>query len=124
MNTGLPRSDLVVIAVAALGIGALYAQYWQAPQPAEHVLVRAGSAEAARYPLNVARTLEIHGARGISILRVEDGRVRFLDGPCRNRVCVHSGWLAHRGDAAACLPNRVSISLGGAGAPELDAVSF
>ena len=54
---------------------------------------------------------------------VEPGRLRFVESPCRNRVCIHRGWLNTAGDSSACLPNRVSVSLRGTGAGAVDAVN-
>jgi hypothetical protein len=50
-------------------------------------------------------------------------RVRFLASPCRGKQCIRSGWLAHEGDFAACLPNGVAVEVLG---PErgLDAINY
>jgi hypothetical protein len=60
---------------------------------------------------------------GPSRLLVQDGRVRFTASPCRGKQCIHSGWLAHEGDFAACLPNGVAVEVLG---PErgLDAINY
>lgn len=114
-------ADLVLIALAAAGIALLFAQQWRPPVAAASVEVRAEGRLVGRYPLAQDRALEVLGARGLSRIEVAGGRARFRDGPCRNRVCVRRGWLAHQGEAAACLPNRVSLTLAGDGA--VDAVS-
>ncbi len=121
----MTRGDLLVLVLAAALIGALYARYWQAPRAATAIELRRGHESPQRYALSPNRTLRVQGALGESVLELRDGRVRFRSGPCRNQVCVHSGWLAHSGDAAACLPNRVSIRLLG-GSPEqaVDGVSY
>ena len=76
------------------------------------------------HALDIDRELTVDGRLGLSRLKVENGQVRFATSPCRNQVCVHSGWLSHSGDAAACLPNRVSIVLSGDGSAGVDAMSF
>lgn len=120
----ISRGDAVIIVLALLLVGALYARYWQAPTAAATVEVRSGDTVVGRYPLNIDRQLRVEGRAGISVLDIRNGRARFLSGPCRNKICVHGGWLSHSGDAAACLPNRVSIHLSGNSGPELDGVSF
>ena len=119
----MSRADIVVVALAAALVGALFAAYWQPPQPAAQVEVRSGRDIIGHYSLSENRVLHVAGTLGESVLKIEDGRVRFIASPCRNRVCIHSGWHAHRGDAAACLPNRVSLSLRGGGKGRYDAVS-
>jgi hypothetical protein len=116
------RSDLLLVVLLAAGIGALAAQLWVARSAASHVEIRVGGQVWGRHPLHTPQRLEVPGARGISVLEIQAGRVRFVDSPCRNRVCVHSGWLAYGGGAAACLPNRVSLTLSG-GDAEVDGVS-
>lgn len=113
-----------MIALVCALLGGLYARFWTAPQTAAAFEVRYGTGVVGRYALNENRHLRIKGQQGISELEVKDGRVRFVQSPCRNKICVHSGWLAHAGDATACLPNRVSITLLGEYGPEFDAVSF
>ena len=120
----MTRGDVLAICVAAAAVGAAYARYWQPPVAATHFAVRVAGERSGRYALDSNRELRIEGRIGTSVLRVDNGRVRFVSSPCRNKVCVHSGWLSHGGDAAACLPNRISISLSGTGGEDLDAVSF
>jgi len=112
------------VILAAGCIGTLYARFWQPAVAADTVEVRVAGERVGRYPLQVDRAVTVEGRRGPVLLTIQSGRVRFSRSPCRNQICVHSGWLSHSGDAAACLPSRVSISLTGHGAETLDAVSF
>jgi hypothetical protein len=118
------RGDLLAIGIAALFIGALFAHLWQPPAPASAFELRVGGRLVARHALSPDRDIGVTGRIGAVTLRVADGRVRFLRSGCRNQVCVHSGWLAHRGDSAACLPNRISLTLVGSGADGVDAIGF
>lgn len=120
----MTRGDLLAIAAAAVFVGALFARYWQPPVAATQFEVRVAGETQARYGLDVDREIRIDGRVGTSLLKVQHGRVRFVASPCRNKVCVHGGWLSHSGDAAACLPNRVSIALSGNAGEGLDALSF
>ncbi len=120
----MTRGDVLAIAVAAAFVGALYAHSWQPRIFASHFDLRIEGAEAVRHPLTPDREIRVEGRQGPITLKVEQGRVRFLASSCRNQVCVHSGWLSHAGDSAACLPNRISMTLGGEVADRLDAVSF
>ncbi len=120
----MTRGDLLAITCSAAIVGVLFARYWQAPVAATQFEVRVGGETLGRYALDADRGIRVDGRAGPSILKVENGRVRFISSPCRNQVCVHGGWLSHSGEAAACLPNRVSISLSGNAGEGLDAVSF
>ena len=119
----MTRADVVVITLAGALVAGLYVHFWQPSMPATSVEVRSGSSLVGRYTLNENRSLNVQGRAGISHLDIFDGRVRFTDSPCRNKVCVNSGWLSHAGDTTACVPNGVSISLLGNG-EAYDAISF
>ena len=44
-------------------------------------------------------------------IRVEKGAIGFTHAACPDRLCVKTGMLRHAGSAAACVPNRVVVSL-------------
>lgn len=121
---GVTWGDMLTIALAAALVGALYAHYWQPPVAATRFDVRVAGQVVGQYPLDIDRKLIINGKLGPSTLEVESGRVRFAASPCRNKICVHGGWLSDAGDAVACLPNRVSVVLAGDGDGGVDALSF
>lgn len=112
---------MLLVLLCAL-LGAVYAALWQPPRAAQLAEIRVSGRPVQTLDLQQPQVVEVLGATGASRLKVSDGRIRFIDGPCRNRICIHSGWLAHTGDGAACVPNRVSVTLqGGDG---VDSVSF
>ncbi|MBI2382646.1 MAG: NusG domain II-containing protein [Gammaproteobacteria bacterium] len=117
-------ADRIVVVAASLLVGILFARYWGPAVPAAAVELRSGREVVARYPLDRDRRVDVQGRLGVSVLDIRDGRVRFIASPCRNKVCIHAGWLRHSGEAAACLPNRVSVSLIGGVEAEFDAVAF
>ncbi len=44
-------------------------------------------------------------------ISVEKGAIGFTHAACPDRLCVKTGMLRHAGSAAACVPNRVVVSL-------------
>ncbi len=46
-------------------------------------------------------------------IEVKDGAIAFTESDCPGKECVRSGWLKVPGASAACLPNRVSITVEG-----------
>ncbi len=120
----MTRGDLLAVAVAGALVGTLYARYWQPSIAADSFEVRSGGERLGRYSLTSNQLLTVNGRIGEAVLEVKDGRVRFRSAPCRNQVCVHSGWLAHSGDVAACLPSRISIRLLGDSRNALDGLSY
>lgn len=116
-------ADLVVIAAAALLVGASWATLWHGGGPAEYLQVSIPGAPPEQHVLAKDAVLEVGGRLGTSRLEIRDGRARFVDSPCANRLCVHAGWLSRSGQVAACLPNAVVIEIGGSDR-EFDAISY
>lgn len=40
-----------------------------------------------------------------------DGRIRFVDVGCPDKLCEGFGWLDSAGESAVCMPNRVSVTV-------------
>ena len=55
-------------------------------------------------------------------IEIDGGRARVADSPCRDKLCVHAGWLERPGDIAVCLPQRVIVEI--RGAKEVDGVAY
>lgn len=70
------------------------------------------------------REWTIKGEDGeFNTIRVEKGRIRFIDANCPDLVCVNTGWLSQPGDIAVCVPYRVSIRIEGK-EDEIDQISY
>ena len=80
-------------------------------EDAGRLVIRQDGKIFASYTLNQDRTLNIHGPMGDSIVQIAHGKARFSRSPCTNQYCVHQGWLNKVGEAAICLPNRISLEL-------------
>lgn len=44
---------------------------------------------------------------------VKKGAIRFTSSPCKDKLCVNCGWLGSKGQTAACLPQRVVVTIKG-----------
>lgn len=116
-------ADHIVIAVAVVLVLSLYAVYWQPPE-AGTVIEYQTPGNSGTLRLNQDGEFNLNGSNGISHIRIHDGAVRFIDSPCRNKHCIHSGWLHANGDFAACLPNRVTLLVRSDHEPEFDAINY
>lgn len=53
-------------------------------------------------------------------ITVENGKIRFSSAVCKDKICVNCGWLDANGQTAACLPQKIVISIRGSGsAPDM-----
>jgi hypothetical protein len=67
--------------------------------------------------------IALPGYPGI-MFAVRDGAIAFRRSNCSDKSCVNSGFLSRPGQAAACLPNRVSLVIAGQGGHgDIDAVA-
>jgi hypothetical protein len=105
--------DAVVFAVAALTVVICAARVYGGTG---RKLLCTFSAEGTWvYPLEQTARLELDGPLGTSVIELSDGAARFLFSPCAGQTCVLSGPIRERGRWIACLPNRISLVIEGAG---------
>lgn len=57
-----------------------------------------------RYTVTAADDIEI---------TVDKNKICFSYAECKDKLCVKSGWLSKKGHTAACLPERVVITIKG-----------
>lgn len=66
-------------------------------------------------------TFLVSGRLGPATVAVEGRRIRVLDAPCPERICVKQGWIENPGESIVCIPGETVIHIEGA-AP-VDAVT-
>lgn len=106
--------DWLVIAAAILAIAQLADRYWRGG-PAAKAQIRANGELVVEIDLAARKELRIPGPLGDTVIEVDQGRARVKSDPGPRQYCVQQGWLTRAGDIAICAPNRVSLSVGGAG---------
>jgi hypothetical protein len=120
-----PLDFFVIAAASALTAFSAFAAYAR-PQARAQAVIRSsgrtsaggaslavGSGQTWVYPLDAAETLSIPGPLGDTVVEIREGRVRFVSSPCLNQTCVASGHISAQGQWAACLPNKVFVSIEG-----------
>jgi len=117
------RGDAVVMTVALVLLATLYGLFWQSDGHGAEAVVLVEGKRWARLNLFQDQELRVPGPRGESVIRVQDGQVRFVASPCPTQQCVHQGWLSQGGEVAVCLPNRVSVQIL-ASDPRFDTINF
>ncbi|OQW94151.1 MAG: hypothetical protein BWK79_07400 [Beggiatoa sp. IS2] len=116
-------ADRVIFLAAITLVVWLYTHYWtSSTSPADYALIRVAQQPPQRVNLQGHQYLHIQGHLGESTLEIDNGRIRFLNSPCQNKLCIHSGWLQKAGDFSVCLPNQVSIQLQGTETSRFDAI--
>jgi len=75
------------------------------------VLIDADGKPAYVLPLNEDKTVSVEGSEGKTIVEIRGKRVRIMDSPCRNKLCIRQGWVETGG--VVCLPNKVVVTIRG-----------
>ncbi len=119
----MTRADALVLVLAVVLLGGLYARFWSPGPPAQVAEIRRGGELVRRISLDHEARIQVAGPRGTSVLETRPGAIRFLSSPCPQQFCVHSGWLHRSGEATACLPNHLSVEVLG-GRQAFDAMVF
>ncbi len=103
-------ADKILFIFSFVAIISSYSYFWQST-PANYAIVKSSQQDPLLINLDEAKVHQIKGSLGISTLEVKDGKIRFTTSPCRNKICIQSGWHNHGGDVTACLPNLISVQL-------------
>lgn len=111
----MKRRDLMIIALALLAAGALYAvSQLSLGAAASTVVVTVDGQEVLRRPLAVEDRYEIAQEDGkLNVLRVEDGAVWMEEANCRDGLCIRQGKMCNGAKTIVCLPNKVVVQLTG-----------
>ena len=96
--------DFVIIFIV-LGIG-IFMSVRQASLTVAKVRVRTEDSEY-EYSAKIDGIHEIKGSLGTTTFEIRGGKIRIIDSPCPNKICVHQGWDS----PLVCLPNNVIIML-------------
>jgi hypothetical protein len=103
----LKPADVTIIVASALAFILSALAIYGGPAPAS-LVVSSGNDEWI-YPLSEARTIEVKGPIGITMVQIKDGKASIISSPCNNQLCVASHPIARTGDWSACLPNGIFI---------------
>lgn len=112
---------LVVIAVALL-LGPA-ARFAAGMGSSASVVTISGPAGITTLSLREDREVTVAGSAGQVVVVVRDGAVRVAESTCPDHVCMRSGAISMPGEALVCVPNGVSVRIGGERGDGLDAVA-
>ena len=86
------------------------------------VVIEVNQNEAARLALTTDQKKEVKGPLGITEVAIKKGQVRIVKSPCKNKVCIKSGYIRYADRLVACIPNRVVVRIVGSMHRGVDAV--
>ena len=106
------RADILLVFACLLLAAVFFLQSFLSPSDGMAVIEQNGI-EVGRYALSQIQKeeiLQLPGEIDVQIL-LEPGAASFLSSDCPDQICVRTGKLTKTGEAAVCLPARVSLRI-------------
>ena len=106
------RADILLVFACLLLAAVFFLQSFLSPSDGMAVIEQNGI-EVGRYALSQIQKeeiLQLPGKIDVQIL-LEPGAASFLSSDCPDQICVRTGKLTKPGEAAVCLPARVSLRI-------------
>ena len=118
----ITTADKILIAALLILNGRLFANWGTGFSKGDWVVVTVNQKETIRLPLNQDQITHVKGPLGLTEIEVKKGRARIARSPCKNKVCIKSGYIRYADRLAACIPNRVVVRIVGKSHRGVDAV--
>ena len=118
----ITTADKILISALLILNGWLFANWGTGFSQGDWVVVTVNQKETIRLSLNQDQTTQVKGPLGLTEIEVKKGRARIIRSPCKNKVCIKSGYIRYADRLAACIPNRVVVRIVGKSHRGVDAV--
>ena len=104
--------DWLILLLSTLFTVFLAVTLWQGGA-ADKAIIRSGGKIFREVPLSRDQLIAVPGPLGTSRVSIHNRQARIAADPSPRQYCVRQGWLKQAGEIAICLPNKVSVELGG-----------
>ncbi len=104
--------DWLTLVIGSVCVILLAMKLWSGDL-ADKAVIRSGGKVFREVTLSKDQKIEVLGPLGISVIAIQNRRVRIASDPSPRQYCVRQGWLQQAGEIALCLPNQVSVELTG-----------
>ena len=118
----ITTADKILVAALLILNGWLFANWGTGFSKGDWVVVTVNQKVTNRLPLDQDQTTYVKGPLGLTEIEVKNGRSRIVRSPCKNKVCIKSGYIRYADRLAACIPNRVVVRIVGKNHRGVDAV--
>lgn len=109
----MKKRDFILIGVILLVAAILFLSFWFTRKDGAYVTVRVDGEVVARYGLDEDGEYALGG--GTNVLKIEDGKAFMIYADCPDHVCISRGQISKSGETITCLPNKLTVTVGGDG---------
>ena len=96
----------IIIFIFIIAFSFFYAKKLMENNKASKIIIES-SEKSLRFDLNNEREIIIEGLLGESKILIKDNEIKFLESPCRDKLCVKAGILKNA--PLICMPNGIII---------------
>ncbi len=118
----ITTADKILVAALLILNGWLFANWGTGFSKGDWVVVTVNEKETIRLSLNADQTTHVKGPLGLTEVEIKKGQARIVRSPCKNKVCIKSGYIRYADRLTACIPNRVVVRIVGKNHRGVDAV--
>ena len=118
----ITTADKILIAALLILNGWFFANWGTGFSKGDWVVVTVNEKETIRLSLNADQTTHVKGPLGLTEVEIKKGQARIVRSPCKNKVCIKSGYIRYADRLTACIPNRVVVRIVGKNHRGVDAV--
>ena len=112
-NTIILVSAVVVVALAVVVFQMIFLK-----KEGTYALVQVQQEQRYRLDLQKETELVVEDETGFNKIKVKDGAIAVTEADCPDKVCVRTGYISKTGEAIACLPHELTVTISGADAKE------
>lgn len=108
------KADLIVIAVllAASAAGfAAYRFFYVKASPKAEIYYDSSLVQTVDLGAGADKRFSIPQNKNVVFHVTSDGKIRFEESDCPDKICIRTGWIGTVGESAACLPNRIIVKI-------------
>ncbi len=117
------KKDVVIVSIILVGLIG-WALILQHSKTAAKAVIMVHSKVYKIVNLNKNETFKIKWkGKYLMTVQVKDGAIRAKDSTCKNKICVHTGWISKDGQSIVCVPNHIIIYTEGAKAASYDLIT-
>lgn len=115
------KRDWILIGITVVLIAAVCLTVALTKEEGAYVIVRVNGQQVAAYSLLEDGEYSLNG--GTNLLCIQDGKAFLTEADCPDHLCVKQGRIDQTGETITCLPNKLTVTVYGAGDNEIDLVS-
>lgn len=103
----LNKIDLIIIGIIIL-ICLIALSFQKSTKSAEIAEIHINSTLVKTVSLKQDGVFTVPDAEGF-VFEVKSGKIAVCSSPCKNKICVHSGYISKTGQSIVCLPYALSV---------------